>query len=940
MLNRVGRRRWGSPHKGLQIGRAAEVEFKGYKRLLILGVLFFSFIINLLIDYAIHVAMAPQDPDIDRHTVPPSRSSKSGSTGDGSGSFSGREDGLREKGEGSVDDAAGESVRSKEQRQPRKSRHTKKTEPLENEEPLVPEIKEEPQNDGQDDAPEAKSPLVTFKIRVVARKVACAVLRVLKSVWLACAFCLAINIGLFIVESIMSQQVGTIVAVPLISAIFTIIVVVMEVLRRQRKFQNLVSKKGIYLQLWSAFKYGMVIVYLGLSIGYIVTLITGTTKNPLILDNDTLSELNLLFSNRVTIIILSIVAMLANILVLVHVWEVSKKGKVQILIVIACLVNFIISVAEIKISSNANNDMIWDHEDDKYTLPMIYIYTESFSLCGSLIGLSVGAIVNERNRLSDTVGQFLFLHDGFMIVLAVLSLVSAIDSIVRQHVNGYLVPTSLNVFYFYTFVLCLLLISCSRYLRSRRPPSFDVEELDLSRLTEAQKSAFAKLITYNKTANPGVSGESVIAMMEAYSKSPLENMHCTVLRVYKSERIKQEERDQAQAGLADLDTWDVIDREGTIFDEEATLHEEPIVKAPQPMSKNKRKKLAKKAAAGGADYPLECPTDQDIKEQVKFHSDLMATEALVLFTTIEAYDLTAPLTGKFGRFLQRNFGKESKSQLLCFRIGLLGFHWPFVRSTFYCQNSDKPVARSAAVMHALGKWNKKMASSQRCSVMIDPTITNTPAEQAIRLGGWYNINLPASHIINMKPHKGKSLTDYFKAVKYRSQEAEFKRSHGEVIEIKEPTDEHCQTIVDLWEKIAEGRSEGGYTATLAAPNKDFIKLMTANSNNKCDRTLLFLKVDGKVIASCVLFRIGDTITSDIQGLDHELARPMKGYFVMMQETIAIALKEGKDFVDFGPTTEKAKLSIGCKSVPLTGALFTNFPLLSFVVSIAAAHVKV
>lgn len=773
--------------------------------------------------------------------------------------------------------------------------------------------------------------------RAMLQKCSRRLYKVLKSSWLACALGLLMNIAVMIIKTTMGGEFEA-VAVPFLSIIFTLIVVVMETLRRQRRFQNLIRKKGTYWQLWSAFRFCMVIIYLGLTIGYIVTLLAGTIKNPLNLSDDKLQEIKLLYRDRLTIIILSVVAMFLNTVVLVHVWEISRKGRVQILIALACLANFFISIAEIKICSSANNDTIWISEGEN-TLPTLYNYTESFSLSGSLIGLAVSAIVNEKNRLSDTVGQFLFLHDCFMVILAVLSLISAIDSIVRQHVNNYLVPTSLSVFYFYTFVLSLLLIGCSRYLRSRRPPTYEVESLDLSRLTEAQKSAYAKLITYT-SANKGVSGESVISMMEAYSNSSIDNMKCTVLRIYKPEKTKQLKESEDGAGHTDYNVWDVVDREVNIFDEEATLHEEPIFTPQEPMSKNKLKKLLKKAAAGKADYPLECPTEQDIKEQAKFNADLKKTEALVLLTTIEEYDLTATLTGKFGRFLQRNFGGSSKSKFLCLRIGLLGFHWPFIRSTFYCRNTDKPVARAAAVMHALGKWNKNLRSSERCGVMIDPTITNTPAEEAIRLGGWYDINLPASHIINMKPHKGKSAVDYFKAVKYRSQEAEFRRSNGEVIEIKEPTDKDCQTIIDLWNKIAEGRSGGGYTATLAAPDKDFIRTMLTTSNSSGWRSLLFLKVNGEVIASCVLFRIGDTITSDIQGLDHELARPMKGYFVMMQETIAIALKEGKDFVDFGPTTEKAKLSIGCKSVPLTGALFTNFPLLSLAVSIAAAHVKV
>ena len=41
------------------------------------------------------------------------------------------------------------------------------------------------------------------------------------------------------------------------------------------------------------------------------------------------------------------------------------------------------------------------------------------------------------------------------------------------------------------------------------------------------------------------------------------------------------------------------------------------------------------------------------------------------------------------------------------------------------------------------------------------------------------------------------------------------------------------------------------------------------------RSLLFLKVDNQIIASCVIFRLGDTMTSDIQGLDHAISKNIK-----------------------------------------------------------------
>jgi len=78
--------------------------------------------------------------------------------------------------------------------------------------------------------------------------------------------------------------------------------------------------------------------------------------------------------------------------------------------------------------------------------------------------------------------------------------------------------------------------------------------------------------------------------------------------------------------------------------------------------------------------------------------------------------------------------------------------------------------------------------------------------------------------------------------------------------------------------------------------------------------------------------------TDLQGLDYELARPLKAYFVMMQHVIAIALREGRSFVDFGPTTPKPKCDIGCVSVGITGAMYANSPILRTAIRIAANKV--
>jgi hypothetical protein len=225
-------------------------------------------------------------------------------------------------------------------------------------------------------------------------------------------------------------------------------------------------------------------------------------------------------------------------------------------------------------------------------------------------------------------------------------------------------------------------------------------------------------------------------------------------------------------------------------------------------------------------------------------------------------------------------------------------------------------------------------------VFLDPRYTQDAAEGAIRPSGWIPVPLPPSHIIDLRPYKNKTLEDYLKAIKYRNQMPAFSKANGEIIETTEFTDNDCESIMRLWHKIAEKRTGEGHSAVLTEPDKQFIEALGEKSvNPEGHRSLLSLKVQDEIISSCVLFRLGDTITSDLQGLDHEHSRKYKAYFVMMQHSIEIAIKEGRSFVDFGPTTSKPKLDIGCKSMPIMGGMYAQTNFLSLAIRMAASKVN-
>lgn len=584
--------------------------------------------------------------------------------------------------------------------------------------------------------------------------------------------------------------------------------------------------------------------------------------------------------------------------------------------------------------------------------------------------LSICIVVGEKDRLSKMSSRFVSFYLAYSAICMIITVVyfgmalrilstsnpvAFINEADVLHTNPGLAAVA----------VCLDVITSIAAVKLRKRPksNLSVEIIDLSELTQLQRDAYANLIDQYSRQYPGApSGREAMSLMSAYANTSVPGMKCVVLRIYRTQQNKKRSTQMMNWAISkyippesyeQIREWENLDKQDIIplndlemnkskFLETSSICSSTSTGTTITMSKNKLKRLQKKTAKAGrkenaVPFPLEVPkTAEQIQQEVEFNDKLMTTEALVLLTKIDDYDLTSTLNGRFGRFLQRTFGKESKTKWLCVRLGLLAFHWPFRQSTFYCGPSRRPVARNAAILRAITEWNRQLPKKERCLVHLDPKYEQDQTEMAITPSGWRPIQLPPSHIIDLRPHKGKTLEAYLKSIKYRNQSGVFNHANGEVIESYDFTSEECSTALRLWKNIAEKRTSDGNTTVLATPNEGMIQDLGHGSH----RSLLFLKVNDEVIASCVLFRLGETITSDLQGLDHDNARQFKAYFVMMQKTIEIALKEGRSFVDFGPTTSRPKLDIGCKSIPLRGGMFSERMLLNFSLKFAATNVKV
>lgn len=575
--------------------------------------------------------------------------------------------------------------------------------------------------------------------------------------------------------------------------------------------------------------------------------------------------------------------------------------------------------------------------------------------CCSVLGMAICLSVGAYNRLSETLASFIGCYLFVDVVAEALYI--TYFGIAMKRVNDELdskrpfrdIYIANPILAACGMILCVVTFLMACRLQKHPGSKLKVQLYDLDSLTPAQIDAWVELIdTYSRNVPGLAAGREAISLIKGYLNAPLKEMHCQVLRVYDAE-IRDEEQEKAYERVR---AWQLLDNQA-VFDDYASLNEvskcQTLVQEEQPkLSKKAAKKAAKKAEKKAEKAGLEkrqsvryavkeAKTPEQLQAELDFRTVLISTEALVLLTKIDGYDLTETLHGRIGNLITRCLGSTSWLKLLCVRMGLLATHWPFRQATFYTSPTKRPNARAAAISQAVAQWNSDLPRSERCLMLLNPVYAHNGMDNSFKPSGWLTIPVPPSHVIDLRPYKGKTLQEYLKAIKYRNQAAAFNKAKGEVIETREFNEENCNKAMELWHKIADKRTSEGHTAVLAMPTPDFIHNLGSHGNENGYRSLLFLKVEDKIIASCVLFRLGDTITSDLQGLDHDMARHYKAYFVMMQETIAIALREGINFVDFGPTTSKPKMDIGCQEVPLVGGLYAPQPW-STAVSLFAGQV--
>lgn len=314
------------------------------------------------------------------------------------------------------------------------------------------------------------------------------------------------------------------------------------------------------------------------------------------------------------------------------------------------------------------------------------------------------------------------------------------------------------------------------------------------------------------------------------------------------------------------------------------------------------------------------------------------TEAIVLLTIIHNYDLmkASHFDNFWGKFLQRTLGSENCTKHfrpLLLRVGLIGYQWPFRTSIFFTTSDQDPLTRNVHLLETIIDWNEMQKSNIHCDLLLLPTLSIEFISKAIPIAGFFPLVLPPTHLLDLRPHRGKTWNEYMKTLKKGNRRPyiqQFLAKGGTIEEVHDLEPREIGEIVcKQFDNIARIRHKNKEPPTLIKPSIEFISSM-GNSMSESYRSVVFLRFNNEVIASSVIYKFPHKLlTTDIQGLTHEKARPLKAYFVMLQWVIKEALDKKYDFVDFGPTTPGPKLDLGCTSLPLKVGGYAANPILAF-----------
>jgi len=307
--------------------------------------------------------------------------------------------------------------------------------------------------------------------------------------------------------------------------------------------------------------------------------------------------------------------------------------------------------------------------------------------------------------------------------------------------------------------------------------------------------------------------------------------------------------------------------------------------------------------------------------------------ALVFVTIVEKFDLTRYLPGRFGNFLSFLFGAHGCLPILALRWGLVGFQFPFRSGIFLMSKSKDAVDEMTHVQRALVTWND--TSPLHCDVLMSPCYITQADSMGFEQASFLNLQIGPSVVVDLRRFKGLTYKDFqrvaLKKGNRRNHHDYFAKKGGTVHVSRDFTDfdpGYARVAASLCASTAGQRAEKGEVPILCPVTPMLIQNITEEHKDSF-RRIFGVKVNGKAAGSAILFEFPKSklMTSDMQGLLHEIARPTRAYFAMLALTVEKALEEGYDLLDFGPTTLEPKLDVGGRLIECRAGYHTRSMLM-------------
>jgi len=150
--------------------------------------------------------------------------------------------------------------------------------------------------------------------------------------------------------------------------------------------------------------------------------------------------------------------------------------------------------------------------------------------------------------------------------------------------------------------------------------------------------------------------------------------------------------------------------------------------------------------------------------------------------------------------------------------------------------------------------------------------------------------------------------------------------HGATLNLCRDPSGVSEELFELYQSTNRRKQrQRNYIPMPFAIDRDFFDSLSAFE--ALDSKALLIRVEGRLIAYCLLLQGGGTLYFRSVGLDYHWSLKTRAYFNLIYATIELAIQQGCERVDFGLTSYTFKKRMGCVLYPSRYRVAFHHPLL-------------